>query len=58
MHRSESWRCGLVDQHLGRAASSNIERDIGGSGAQAHRTEKDKSEMTHGANSATTVHQE
>ena len=33
MHRSKSWRCGLVDQDLGRVASVNVERNIGGSGA-------------------------
>ena len=37
MHRSESWRCRLVDQNLGRVASSNVKRNIGGSGACSQR---------------------
>ena len=31
MHRSQIWWCGLVDQDLGRVASSGVKRNVGGS---------------------------
>ena len=54
MHRSENWRCGLVDQNLGRVASSMSKQMlVEVEHVQAHPTKKDKKEMSHFKKSVT-----
>ena len=48
MHRSTSWRCGLVDKHWGRVTSLYVEKIlVEVEHFMAHRTGKDKKEVSH-----------